>query len=58
MNAGKTAVTITERGQQRAEALLKELYDYSNGKPSGWGISKVGPDGQWKHLYPPRDQSK
>jgi hypothetical protein len=41
---------ITERGQQRAEELLKKLYDHAMGRTSGWGISKVSPDGLWTDL--------
>jgi hypothetical protein len=41
---------ITERGQQRAEELLKKLYAHAMGRPSRWGISKVSPDGVWTDL--------
>jgi hypothetical protein len=36
---------ITKRGRERAESLLKELYDYSVGRPTGWGISRRRRDG-------------
>ena len=49
---GRTTTAITERGRSRAKDLLRELYDYSRGRPSGWGISSVGPKG-WKAIPPP-----
>ena len=42
---GGGASTLTERGQRRAEDLLRELYEYSRGNRSGWGVSVIGPDG-------------
>jgi hypothetical protein len=47
------AFGITERGRRVAEQLLKDLCDYAQGRPSGWGLDKIGPDGQWTPL-PPR----
>jgi len=43
---------ITERGTHSANDLLKELYDYVHGRPSGWGISKIEEDGTWLDIYP------
>lgn len=48
--AGHTTTAMTARGKQQAEWLLKELHDYSQGRPSGWGISKLSADGQWTDL--------
>lgn len=41
---------LTERGTREAKWLLKELYDYSKGRRSGWGISYVRPDGKWTEI--------
>jgi hypothetical protein len=30
--------------------MLKELYDYSQGRRSGWGISRVAADGRWSEI--------
>jgi hypothetical protein len=38
---GRQTKAITKRGEQHARDLLKELYDYSRGKPSGWGVYAV-----------------
>ena len=42
-----TQAGLTERGTREARWLLKELYDFSQGRRSGWGISRVNPDGRW-----------
>jgi hypothetical protein len=42
-----THAGLTERGTREAKWLLKELYDYSQGRRSGWGISRVNADGRW-----------
>jgi hypothetical protein len=42
---------LTERGQRKAEELLRELYEHSRGNGSGWGISVVGPGG-WTPVEP------
>jgi hypothetical protein len=44
---------ITNRGRVRAEDLLKELYDYVTGRPTGWGISKVDEEGKWTEAPSP-----
>lgn len=38
---GRT-IAMTERGRQRAESLLQELYAASQGRGSGWGIEVIG----------------
>ena len=38
---GRQTTAITRRGEQHAKELLKELYNYSRGKPSGWGVYAV-----------------
>jgi len=43
---------LTERGQREAKWLLKELYDYSRGRRSGWNISRVEADGRWTEIPP------
>ncbi len=45
-----TRTGLTERGTREARWLLKELYDYSRGRRSGWGISHVNADGSWKEI--------
>jgi len=41
---------ITERGTRRANDLLKELFQYVEGRPSGWGICKIEADGTWTDI--------
>jgi hypothetical protein len=43
---GRTTA-ITERGQQRAEWLLRVLYDHALGKPTSWTVDERGPNGKW-----------
>ena len=43
---------ITDYGTRSANDLLKELYDYVRGRPSGWGIDKIEADGTWMDIYP------
>jgi hypothetical protein len=38
---------ISKRGLAKAADLLKELYDFARGNASGWGVSIIGPDGEW-----------
>ena len=45
-----TQAGLTERGTREARWLLKELYDFSQGRRSGWGISRVNPDGRWTEI--------
>ena len=47
-----TPSCITDYGTRRANDLLKELYDYVQGRPSGWGIDKIEADGTWTDIYP------
>jgi hypothetical protein len=42
--------SLTERGIREAKWMLKELYDYSRGRRSGWGISRVSADGKWTDI--------
>ena len=46
---------ITARGILRAQDLLRELHQFARGRPSGWGISSVSPNGEWTHISPARD---
>ena len=41
---------LTERGVREAKWLLMALFDYSRGRRSGWGISRVSPDGHWTEI--------
>ncbi len=41
---------LTERGVREAKWLLMALFDYSRGRRSGWGVSRVSPDGRWTEL--------
>lgn len=41
---------LTGRGTREASWLLRELYDYSRGRRSGWGISRVSADGTWTEI--------
>jgi hypothetical protein len=43
---GHRTRALTERGQRRAEDLLRELYAHSQGRGSGWGVYPVGEDPQ------------
>lgn len=45
-----TRLALTERGTREAEWMLKELYDYSQGRRSGWNISRVDADGTWRDI--------
>ena len=45
-----THAGLTERGTREAKWMLKELYDYSLGRRSGWGISRVNADGRWTEI--------
>ena len=45
-----TCDALTDRGTREAKWMLKELYDYSQGRRSGWGISRVGADGRWSEI--------
>lgn len=45
-----TSAGLTERGTREAKWMLKSLYDYSRGRQSGWGISRVGADGRWTEV--------
>jgi hypothetical protein len=45
-----TRATLTERGTREAKWMLKELYDYSRGRRSGWNISRVSADGTWTEV--------
>jgi hypothetical protein len=45
-----TRTALTERGVREANWLLKELFDYSRGRRSGWGISRVSADGRWTEI--------
>jgi hypothetical protein len=45
-----TRTALTERGAREANWLLKELYDFSRGRRSGWNISRVGADGRWTEI--------
>lgn len=45
-----TRAGLTERGTREARWLLKELFDYSRGLRSGWGISRVSADGRWTEI--------
>jgi hypothetical protein len=42
---GKTTA-ITERGRQRAEDLLRVLYEYSRGSSTGWSVEEKR-SGRW-----------
>jgi hypothetical protein len=41
---------LTERGTREAKWMLKELYEYSQGRRSGWNISRVAADGTWEEI--------
>jgi len=41
---------LTERGKREAKWLLVELFEYSRGRRSGWGISRVDEDGRWSEI--------
>src|SRR5262245_32619468 len=41
---------LTERGAREARWLLKELFDFSRGRRSGWGISWRRADGSWTEI--------
>jgi hypothetical protein len=41
---------LTDRGTREAKWMLKELYDYSQGRRSGWGISRLSADGNWAEI--------
>jgi hypothetical protein len=41
---------LTERGAREARWLLKELFDFSRGRRSGWGISWRSEDGSWTEI--------
>jgi hypothetical protein len=45
-----TRDALTNRGRREAKWMLKELYDYSQGRRSGWGISRVDPNGRWTEI--------
>ena len=45
-----TRYGLTERGRREANWLLRELFDYSRGRRSGWGISRVNADGKWTEI--------
>ena len=45
-----TRDTLTDRGRREAKWMLKELYDYSQGRRSGWGISRVDAVGRWSEI--------
>jgi hypothetical protein len=45
-----TRTGLTERGTREATWLLRELYDFSRGRRSGWNISRVGADGRWTEI--------
>ena len=45
-----TQTGLTERGTREAKWMLKELYEYSRGRRSGWGVSRVSADGQWTEI--------
>jgi hypothetical protein len=45
----RTTTAITRRGRSRARDLLREIYNYSRGRGSGWGMCSVGPRG-WRDL--------
>jgi hypothetical protein len=42
---GRQTTAITDRGRQRAEWLLRCLYDHARGKPAGWGVYELTPTG-------------
>jgi hypothetical protein len=41
---------LTERGTREAKWMLTELYEYSQGRRSGWNISRVAADGTWEEI--------
>lgn len=45
-----TRDALTDRGTREARWMLKELYDYSQGRRSDWGISRVDEDGRWSEI--------
>jgi hypothetical protein len=45
-----TQSRLTERGAREARWLLKELFEFSRGRRSGWGISRVSANGQWTEI--------
>ena len=45
-----TRVALTERGTREAKWMLRELYEYSQGRRSGWNISQVSGDGTWTEI--------
>jgi hypothetical protein len=45
-----TSDALTDRGAREAKWMLKELYDYSQGRRSGWGISRLSNDGKWSEI--------
>jgi hypothetical protein len=45
-----TQSRLTERGAREARWLLKELFEFSRGRRSGWGISRVNANGQWTEI--------
>ncbi|MEO5897300.1 MAG: hypothetical protein ABIS06_16540 [Vicinamibacterales bacterium] len=45
-----TTADLTAHGRKSAEWLLRELYNHSMGKGSGWGLCTVSPDGVWTEL--------
>jgi len=52
---GTKVPVLTERGRERAADLLKELYDHARGRPSGWGVARIEPDGRWVDIELPPD---
>jgi hypothetical protein len=45
-----TQSRLTERGAREARWLLKELFEFSRGRRSGWGISRVSANGRWTEI--------
>jgi hypothetical protein len=48
MVARRTEV-MTDRGRQKAEELLRGLYEHANGRPAGWGVDELTPTG-WRRV--------
>lgn len=42
---GRHTVALTPRGRQRAERLLRVLYDHARGHRGGWPVEQLTPDG-------------
>jgi len=48
----RETTSLTERGRERAEWLLRCLYDHARGIPASWGIYELMPTG-WARVEEP-----